>query len=237
MQHFAETLQFNRKQLGLSQERLAEHIGVTRQSVAKWELGDCLPEIDKLIALADLFRTSLDALVRDPGTDACTAAQSRVGAGVRTPPITEQARLAAFLCRAKIACYAGGKAENPASRPLSHDLHYAEGELAYIDSYLGGERFAGEEAVWQDGVPRWSMNYVGRCLSPNFSGDFLKECLALVSPDLPFRGPAVHDAGDYRYHCVVRGGFEWFEGQEEIFCRRERVYECLFHGGLVVSAE
>lgn len=32
----------------------------------------------------------------------------------------------------------------------------------YYDTYLGGEKFAGEEALWISGNPYWSMNYVGR---------------------------------------------------------------------------
>ncbi len=51
----------------LSQEEVAEQIGVTRQAVAKWETGDSLPDILKCEALADLFDVSLNDLVRfDP---------------------------------------------------------------------------------------------------------------------------------------------------------------------------
>ena len=94
-----------------------------------------------------------------------------------------------FLIRAKKATYAGKGAESAPSRPCSHDLEYTEGELTYIDSYLGGEKFAGEEALWRNGKPFWSMNYIGRVTGDDFSGDFLKEALLRVPQDMPFRGP------------------------------------------------
>ena len=48
----------------MTQEELAEYMGVSRQSVSKWETGDAYPETDKLIVLSDLFGMSLDELVR-----------------------------------------------------------------------------------------------------------------------------------------------------------------------------
>jgi len=49
---------------GMTQEKLAEKMGVSRQTVSKWESGEVTPEIDKLFALADLFACKLDALLR-----------------------------------------------------------------------------------------------------------------------------------------------------------------------------
>lgn len=50
---------------GLSQLDLAEKLGVSRQSVSKWETGQAVPDLDKLIRLADLFGISVDELVRE----------------------------------------------------------------------------------------------------------------------------------------------------------------------------
>ena len=69
-----------------------------------------------------------------------------------------------FLIRAKKATYAGKGPEVKSSRPNSHDLEYTEGKLKYIDTYLGGLNFVGEEGVWEQGVPIWAMNYSGRVL-------------------------------------------------------------------------
>ena len=54
-----------RTRMGLSQEDLAEKLGVSRQSVSKWETGQSVPDLDKLIKLADLFGISVDELVRE----------------------------------------------------------------------------------------------------------------------------------------------------------------------------
>ena len=60
---FQEQLITLRKQQGLSQEQLGAKLGVTRQTVSKWELGITTPEMDKLMLLADLFHISIDELV------------------------------------------------------------------------------------------------------------------------------------------------------------------------------
>jgi AbrB family looped-hinge helix DNA binding protein len=65
--NIAANLRFLRNRNGLSQEEVAEKIGVSRQAVAKWENGDSLPDILKCEALADLYDVSLNDLVRhDP---------------------------------------------------------------------------------------------------------------------------------------------------------------------------
>ena len=53
-----------RKQHKLSQEELAEKIGVSRQAVSKWERAEAAPDTDNLILLAELYGVSLDELLR-----------------------------------------------------------------------------------------------------------------------------------------------------------------------------
>ena len=50
---------------GVSQEQLAERLGVSRQSVSKWEMGQALPQIDKVVLLCELFSVSCDDLLCD----------------------------------------------------------------------------------------------------------------------------------------------------------------------------
>ena len=50
---------------GLSQEQLAEILGVSRQSVSKWEMGQMLPQIDKVLQLSEIFGISTDELLRE----------------------------------------------------------------------------------------------------------------------------------------------------------------------------
>ena len=139
----------------------------------------------------------------------------------------------AFLIRAKRATYAGKGAETAPSRMKSHDLAYREGEYLYYDTYLGGEKFAGEEALWICGNPVWSMNYVGRVTGEGFSGDFLKEALLHVPEEEPYRGPREYASGDYAYRCETAGDFGWFQGRETISLHGEQIYECFFHGGMI----
>lgn len=63
--NFADKLQFLRKSRNLTQEQLAELCEVTRQSVAKWETGDCFPEIGKLLVLSSYFGVPTDNLLKD----------------------------------------------------------------------------------------------------------------------------------------------------------------------------
>lgn len=139
-----------------------------------------------------------------------------------------------FLCRAKKATYAGHGAEAIPSRPSSHDLIHTEGALTYIDSYLGGERFSGEEALWQAGQPVWAMNYTGRVTAQPFSGDFLKEALVHVSKDIPYRGPSYYTDGIYEYVMTVEGDISWFHGYEKITLEGRLIYDLYFHGGTVI---
>jgi hypothetical protein len=53
-----------------------------------------------------------------------------------------------FLLRANKAAYAGKGAEAHSARPNSHDFHYEEGPLKYIDTYLGRTKVAGEAACF-----------------------------------------------------------------------------------------
>ena len=62
---FSEKLTGLRRKSGMSQEQLADRLGVTRQSVSKWEGGTAMPELVKLISLSELFGVSVDYLVKD----------------------------------------------------------------------------------------------------------------------------------------------------------------------------
>ena len=57
-----ETLKAHRKRCGLSQEKVAAHLGISRQAVTKWENNQTVPSTDNLIALAELYRLPLDEL-------------------------------------------------------------------------------------------------------------------------------------------------------------------------------
>ena len=60
-----EKILYCRKRAGLSQEALAERIGVSRQAVSKWETGDAVPELGKLLSLAQAFGVTTDWLLSE----------------------------------------------------------------------------------------------------------------------------------------------------------------------------
>ncbi len=62
---FADKLIENRKKNGWSQEDLAYKLGVSRQSVSKWESAQAIPDMKKILQMADLFGVSTDYLLRD----------------------------------------------------------------------------------------------------------------------------------------------------------------------------
>ena len=61
---FSTNLQYLRAKSGLTQEAFAEQLGVSRQSVSKWESGASFPEMELLLRLCDLYGVNLDALLR-----------------------------------------------------------------------------------------------------------------------------------------------------------------------------
>lgn len=71
---FCDKLITLRAKAGLSQEGLANRLGVSRQAVSKWEAGATMPELAKIIAIADLFDTTTDYLLRDEITEEATIA-------------------------------------------------------------------------------------------------------------------------------------------------------------------
>ncbi len=58
-------IQTLRKQRGLSQEQLAETLGVSRQAVSKWEAGQSVPDIDKIVLICDYFGVTTDYILRN----------------------------------------------------------------------------------------------------------------------------------------------------------------------------
>lgn len=228
---FPEKIQALRKANKLSQEKLAEIMNVSRQAVTKWEQGKSYPDINKLIELSNYFNISIDNLLKEKNND-CNLKKNitKIGEYKMDKKIIE------FLCRAKRETYASGNAkECIPCRPNSHDLKYCEGDLVYIDTYLGGEKFVGEEAIWKDNMPLWSMNYAGRIVEEGFEGRFLKEALRMVSEEYPYRGPLSYKEGEFKYECSINGDFEWFDGEETIYKDKIKVYECKFHGGIIIN--
>lgn len=221
--NFSQKLQLIRKNKGYTQEELAGKLDVSRQAVAKWESGQVYPDISNLIQISKLFNVTVDYLVKD---QECIVSCS-------DDKMSDINRLVEFRLEANRNTYAACMNKTDSTRLNSHDFTYSNGPYTYHDTYVGGEQFAGEEAIWYEGKSQYAMNYIGRVLSQNFSGDFLKEALRKADKKMPFRGPEYYQSGQYIYKCSVVGDFTWFQGYEEIYCDNEKVFECYFHGGIM----
>ncbi len=75
-------LKMYRMKAGLTQEEIAEKIGVSRQAVAKWERGETQPAISSCISLAELYDISVDSLVRNMNLEAAPNGDSKHFFGV-----------------------------------------------------------------------------------------------------------------------------------------------------------
>lgn len=173
-----EKLQLLRKKNGYSQEQLSDKIGIARQTISKWENGQAIPELNGLILLSELYGVTIDRIVKDE--DECNTVLCKNND-------IDIHNVISFLVYAKRNTYPSGTNKVQSSRTNSNDFSYEDAPYKYYDTYLGGEKFSGEEAIWLYDNPIWSMNYSGRVLSDTFNNNFLKEALAQVSVNFPYR--------------------------------------------------
>jgi len=141
-----------------------------------------------------------------------------------------------FIIKAKQNTYAGDGNKSQPSRPNSKDLHYKEGDLLYIDTYVGSSDFMGEEVVFNKGIPIWGMNYYGKMLVDKIPDGFincLKNALINIPNEAPFRGPKIYRYEKFQYCCNWDGDIENFEGNEKILMNGIEVYKLKFHGGFL----
>lgn len=71
--NFSEKIFSLRKSRELTQEQLAEKLNVSRQSISKWESGQAMPELEKVIAISELFAVTTDYLLKPSEIDELSA--------------------------------------------------------------------------------------------------------------------------------------------------------------------
>ncbi len=64
----AEKIYQERRKLGLSQEQFAEQMDISRQAVSKWESGQSMPDLDKIVVMSQIFGVSTDYLLKEEET-------------------------------------------------------------------------------------------------------------------------------------------------------------------------
>ncbi len=99
----SEKLYELRKKSGLSQEQLAEQLGVSRQAVSKWESGRAVPESDTLISISQYFNVTLDYLMKenDSATETVT---EKVEIQTKTKSRREKRIIGLIACLIGIVC-------------------------------------------------------------------------------------------------------------------------------------
>lgn len=150
----AQRLADRRKQAGLSQEALAERLGVSRQAVSKWERSESSPDTDNLIALAQLYGLSLDDLlyvddeIRDDVTFEAAdraakreAEQAAPTASCVADPPPAPADAAAGSAAGEAACGPGVSSSGKKGK-----VHIGPGGIHVVD----GDEYV--HVSWRDGV-------------------------------------------------------------------------------------
>ena len=100
----------------MTQEQLAEKMDVSRQAVAKWESGEAVPELEKLLQLTELLQVTLDELARGERPCAGKPAGNKAA---------ERQDIVEFLLLAGKATYAGkGNELAKPSAPGAHEYEY-----------------------------------------------------------------------------------------------------------------
>ncbi|MFM2340118.1 MAG: hypothetical protein RLZZ360_754 [Candidatus Parcubacteria bacterium] len=141
-----------------------------------------------------------------------------------------------FIFEASRATYASGDESIKKKQPDgSTTIEFQSGMYTFHDNYFGGEPYGGREVVFIDGKPIWMMVYYGLVYA-GVNKDvysFLIESLSNTTIDMPYRGPALHEKGEWRYENKLVGDVEHFSGTEKIFKDGTCIYEARYIGGQV----
>jgi len=143
-----------------------------------------------------------------------------------------------FLVKAKKETYASNSEfEKKRLKDGAKELSFAENDFLYRDRYFGSKAFIGEEVVFKNKKPFWSMNYAGSCLNDfcprNDIYSFLKKSLKKVDKKTIFRGPKKLKIGDFLYINKINGDVNDFYGEEFIYFKNKKVYKLKYHGGII----
>ncbi len=117
----------------------------------------------------------------------------------------------------------------------STSIEFESGAYKYHDNYFGGEPYGGREVVFLDDKPLWMMVYYG-LVHDGANKEvycFLMEALSNTTIDMPYRGPAWYEKGEWKYENKLTGDVSHFSGTEKIFRGGQCIYEASYIGGFV----
>jgi Domain of unknown function (DUF5680) len=145
-----------------------------------------------------------------------------------------------LIVRAKIATYVahGPKAES--SRPGAYDLVYEEGLWSYRDSFFGDTDFVGQEVIWFEGKPVWSMCYCGYItrddlIDSHRAGQTVKAARTEMYREGRFLGAHEWHGPHGVYRHSSDGGYRRFTGAEDILVGGAVAYHLDYFGGSIRS--
>ena len=143
-----------------------------------------------------------------------------------------------FIIEAKSNTYVAGGEHTASSRKGSHDLEYISGDWTYLDSYFGGTDFVGQETVWFNGEPVWSMCYYGQILEPDEidaqrAGETILAALSAMYAQGRFLGGFAWSGPHGDYNDQSTGDVSAFEGVECIERDGKSLYQLRYFGGLI----
>jgi hypothetical protein len=144
-----------------------------------------------------------------------------------------------FVVQAKAATYVGNGSKTISCRMGSHDLKFQEGSFSYLDSYFGGTDFIGQEVVYYKDEPIWAMNYYGKIIKKDSitaaeTGKIIKASLSRMYKEGRFLGGFEYSRNGDTYIDSSDGDVVSFTGKEWITRNSVRVYELIYHGGLII---
>ncbi|MCO7125252.1 DUF5680 domain-containing protein [Sporolactobacillus shoreicorticis] len=146
-----------------------------------------------------------------------------------------------FLLNAKKTTYAsqGDEASVIPKLEGSQQLEFQNGDFFYRDIYFGLSYFVGQETVYYQKTPLWSMVYSGgvdnTCdqQATKVIYTFLGKALRQVNLENPYRGPQTFVNGDFIYSDSNEGTLEKFKGMEIISLKDREVYRLNYSGGFI----
>jgi hypothetical protein len=103
---------------------------------------------------------------------------------------------------------------------------------------FGGTDFIGQEVVYDRDEPVWAMNYYGKIIEPGKisaaeAGQVIKESLSKKYEEGRFLGGFEYVVGESHYTDTSQGDLESFTGKEWITRSGVKVYELVYHGGMI----
>lgn len=218
---FEERLLEIRKSRGMSQEVLAEKIGVSRQAVSKWETGEALPDYAKLIALADALEVSLDYLCgRETQTankpePAVEASEKKRSGWVTVVAII--AVLIVGIVGLLVANLSDHAVEEP-QRKLPEEFfvkdvsfNYVEGEglhFQFVPSVTGNGYTYLLQTIWSDGASGYVKSAEAECKRGVCSG------VIELEPR----------TDGYKVYFVISNGFEGVRTERTIWINHDGSY-------------